>query len=102
MRLPHGLTAKLSSKSSKKNDPQRPAQLIPLGRLVNTHGVRGELRLLPYAFPCHTLKKDIPVFLQDQHGQTRSYIVEGVRPRAPFMLVRLRGVDSLAQAQALR
>jgi 16S rRNA processing protein RimM len=92
----------LSSKSSKKNDPQRPAQLIPLGRLVNTHGVRGELRLLPYAFPCHTLKKDITVFLQNQHGQTQSYTVEGSRPRAPFMLVRLGGVDSLEQAQALR
>ena len=92
----------MSSKLSKKNDPQHPARLIPLGRLVNTHGVRGELRLLPYAFPCHTLKKDITVFLQDQHGRTQPCIVDKARPRAPFVLIKLRGIDSLEQAQSLR
>lgn len=102
MRLPHGQTVKLSWKSSKKNNPQCSARLIPLGRFVNTHGVRGELRLLPYALPCQTLKKGITVFLQDKNGQTQPYTVEGARPHSSFILIKLQGIDSLEQAQLLR
>ena len=92
----------MSSKSSKKNDQQPPAPLVPLGRLVNTHGVRGELRFLPYSFPCHALYPGLTVFLQDVDGQPSVYMVEGARPRAPFVLVKLAGVDSLDHAETLR
>ena len=102
MRWPHGRTAKLSLKSSKKNEQQPPAPLVPLGRLVNTHGVRGELRFLPYSFPCRTLHPGLTIFLQDEDGQSHVYTVEGARPRAPFVLVKLVGIDSLDHAETLR
>ncbi len=92
----------MSSKSSKSSDTPDAARLIALGRLVTTHGVRGELRLLPYAFPCHTLRKGLTVWVQEKTGPGRSYTVTSVRPHAPGVLVKLQGVDSLAQAQALR
>lgn len=94
--------AKLSSKSLKRSEVPNTTQLIPLGRLVNTHGVRGELRFLPYAFPCSTLQKDLTVSLQGKDGAVRLCIVESVRPHAPFLLVRFQGVTSLVHAQALR
>jgi len=102
MRWPHGRTAKLSSKSSKKNEHQPTAPLVPLGRLVNTHGVRGELRFLPFSFPCHTLHPGLTVFLQDEDGQIHECTIEGVRPRAPFVLLKLAGVDSIDHAETLR
>ena len=73
-----------------------------MGRLVNTHGVRGELRLLPYAFPCSTLQKGLTVFLQGKTGPACAYTVESVRPHAPVVLVRLQGVESFDQARTLR
>lgn len=76
--------------------------MIPLGRVVNTHGVRGELRFLPYASPCPTLRKDLPIALQEQDEAVRFYVVEGVRPHSSFVLIQLQGVTSLTQAQALR
>jgi 16S rRNA processing protein RimM len=69
---------------------------------VNTHGVRGELRLLPYAFPCSTLQKGVTVSLVGKEGEERQFTVTGVRTHAPFLLVRLQGIDSLEQAQELR
>jgi 16S rRNA processing protein RimM len=102
MLSPHGQIGKLSSKSSKKNDQPHRAPLIPLGRLVNTHGVRGELRLLPHSFPCRTLRPGLTVFLQDTHGQSQAHTVERARPRAPFVIVKLAGVDSIDHAQPLR
>jgi len=101
MPSPHGQTEKLSSKSSKTNNHHQ-APLIPLGRLVNTHGVRGDLRLLPHSFPCRTLHPGLTVFLQDAQSQIYTHKVVGARPRAPFIIVKLDGVDSLDHAETLR
>ena len=102
MPSPHEQTEKLSSKSSKKNNQHHQAPLISLGRLVNTHGVRGELRLLPHAFPCLTLQPGLTVFLQDAQEQLYTHRVDGVRRRAPFVIVKLTGVDSIEHAETLR
>ena len=102
MPSPHGQTEKLSSKSSKTNNQHHSAPLIPLGRLVNTHGVRGDLRLLPHSFPCRTLHPGLTVFLQDAQGQLSTHKVVGARPRAPFVIVKLDGVDSIDHAETLR
>ncbi len=42
------------------------------------------------------------MWVQGKTGPGRSYTVTSVRPHAPCILVKLQGVDSLAQAQALR
>ena len=102
MRLPHGPIAKLSSKSSKKSNPPDPARLIPLGRVVNTHGVRGEIRLLPYAFPCQTLAKGLTVFLLEKDDEVRPYTIVGIRSHRPFVLLKLETIDSLERAETLR
>ena len=102
MRLLLGPIAKLSSKSSKKSNPPDPAQLIPLGRVVNTHGVRGEIRLLPYAFPCQTLSKGLTVFLSEKDAETHPYTIASIRPHRPFVLLKLETIDSLELAEGLR
>ena len=42
------------------------------------------------------------MWVQEKTGPSHSYAVTSVRPHAPCILVKLQGVDSLAQAQALR
>ena len=101
MPQPHGQTVKLSLKSSKKNDTPGTDRLVSLGRLVKTHGVGGELRLRPYAFPCPTLKKDLVVQLQDRAGRLTPARITKLRPRPPFLLVAFEGVVSREQAQLL-
>jgi 16S rRNA processing protein RimM len=102
MRSPLAPIAKLSSKSSKKSDSATPNRLIPLGRVVNTHGVRGELRFLPYAFPCQTLAKEFTVFLQRKDGQESPFTLTSLRVHRPFLLLKLAGIDSRDAAEALR
>jgi 16S rRNA processing protein RimM len=86
----------------KRSDAPSEARLIPLGRLVNTHGVRGELRFLPYAPPCPTLQKGLPVALQGKDEPARFSLIEGVRPHPPFLLLRFQGISSLTQARVLQ
>lgn len=102
MRSPLAPIAKLSSKSSKRSDSPYPDRLIPLGRVVNTHGVRGEIRFLPHAFPCQTLIKGLTVFLQEKDGQPCPYTITSLRVHRPFLLLKLAGIDSYEAADALR
>ncbi len=71
--------------------------LLECGRIINTHGVRGELKVEPWC--------DSP----DLFGQlTRLYVggqpyqLETARPHKSFMLCKLAGIDSLEQAMALK
>ena len=69
---------------------------------MNTHGVRGEIRLLPYAFPCQTLAKGLTIFLQEKDGEAHPYTIAGVRLHRPFVLLKLETIDSLELAESLR
>jgi len=93
-------TGKLSSKSLKNSEP--PARLVALGRVVSTHGVRGELRLLPYAFPCQTLRQGLTVWVQGKNGPGGFYAIASVRSHEPVLLVKLQGIDTLTRARELR
>ena len=92
----------MSLKSSKINDELGTAGFVALGRLVKAHGLRGELRFLPYAFPCPTLRKGLVVQLQDINGECRPAVVEKVRLHEPFVRITFQGISSRDQAHALR
>jgi 16S rRNA processing protein RimM len=86
----------------KKNDRLSSLRQISLGRIVSIHGVRGVLRVLPYARPCLTLQKGLEVFLQKDRGAIRRSIVEAVRPAGRLLLVKLQGIESRSQAEEWR
>ena len=71
-------------------------QLLDAGKIVATHGIRGEIKLLPWA--------DSPEFLLDFPRlclEGRWYAVEGSRVQKSCVLLKLRGVDSVGDAAKL-
>ena len=72
-------------------------QYLDAGEIVTTHGVRGELKVLPWA--------DDPEFLTE-FDRVRidgaEYIVESCRVQKTCNLLKLRGVDTMEDAQAMR
>ncbi len=100
-RLPEQ-TVKLSSKLSKKNNVPSVATLIELGRVVNTHGVRGEVRLRPHSSPCPTLQPGLCVTLRKKDDWEETFELIQVRPHASFILLKFAGIDSRDRAEALR
>jgi 16S rRNA processing protein RimM len=74
--------------------------LIEIGRLVKLHGVRGELRMLPYN-PDSTLAADLPALLVRTPQGLRELAVAGVRPHKRFLLFRFEGIDGADQAAPL-
>ena len=72
-------------------------QYLEAGEIVPTHGVRGEMKVLPWT--------DSPDFLLDYNRvriEGAEYIVESCRVQKSCNLLKVRGVDTMEAAQALR
>lgn len=72
-------------------------QFLEAGEIVTTHGVCGEVKVLPWA--------DGPEFLCDFRRvriEGREYAVERCRVQKNCNLLKLAGVDSVEAGQALR
>ena len=70
------------------------------GKIVGTHGVKGMVRIQPWAdngeFLCNFKK-----FYLDKDG-SRSIKAKEIRPANNIVIVKLDGIDSIPEAEALR
>lgn len=72
-------------------------QFIEAGEIVTTHGIRGEVKVLPWL--------DCPEMLCEFDRcriSGKEYTIETCRVQKSCDLVKLRGVDTMEEAQALR
>ncbi len=70
---------------------------LETGKIVSTHGVRGEVKILPWADSPDFLLQFDTVFLRGT-----PYGVESCRVQKSCVLMKLAGVDTVEAAQALR
>ena len=72
-------------------------EFVEAGEIVTTHGVRGEMKILPWG--------DSPEFLLD-FKRVRiagaEYKVESCRVQKTCNLLKVQGIDTVEEAQALR
>ena len=72
-------------------------EFLEAGEIVSTHGVRGEMKILPWA--------DGPDFLLD-FKRVRvggvDYKIESCRIQKTCNLLKLQGIDTMEDAQAMR
>ena len=78
-----------------------PGELVELGRIVNRHGLRGEVRLLPYCSDSETLSERSDLWLIGSDGTSERRRVLAIRPHKRFLLVELEGVATANDAEAL-
>jgi 16S rRNA processing protein RimM len=74
--------------------------LIPLGRVVNTHATRGELRILLFNPQSTTVGAGCSVVLR-RGPERQERRVRAARPHKHYVLLTLDGCDSMTAAQAL-
>lgn len=72
-------------------------QFLQAGTIVSTHGVRGTFKVLPWADGPEFLTLFDRVFLKG-----KEYEVESASVQKTCTLMKLRGVDTMEAAQALR
>lgn len=73
---------------------------LPVGQVVGTHGVRGEMRVQPWCDGPEFIKQ-FKTLYYDPHGE-RSVRVVSARVHGNVVLLTLEGVDAMEKAQAMR
>ncbi len=86
--------------STTRSDPDDNA-LVELGAIVNRHGLRGELRLLPHNPASEIADAAEELMLVHRDGRRESRRVRGARRHKLFVLLTLDGVDDADAAEAL-
>jgi 16S rRNA processing protein RimM len=76
-----------------------PAPFVPLGRVVKTHGLQGEVSVIPAADLPFVLPVGLEVWFVPPPSGVRSGRIEDVRrgPKGP--LVKVSGIDDVTAAQ---
>ena len=74
--------------------------MVALGTIVNTHGIRGELRMLPYNPGSEALRPGTSIVLR-RRSQRSDHSLRAVRRHKNFVLLTLADVDSMSAAEEL-
>ena len=73
-----------------------------VGKIVNTHGIRGDVRVMPTTdFVAERFAKGQDLYLQ-QAGEPLKLTVESARQQKGFILVKFVGYDNINDVQAFR
>lgn len=67
-----------------------------VGTIVNTHGIKGELRIIPITdFPEERFKAGAKLFLRQSGKKDKEFIVESSRKHKNFILIKFKGYDNI-------
>jgi len=75
--------------------------VFQIGKIVNTQGLKGEMRVFPTTDDPHRFDAMKTVSLRDKQGVIE-YGVERVRHQKNLVILKLVGIDDIAQAEKLR
>ena len=72
-------------------------QYFEIGEIINTHGIRGELKVMPLTDNVRRYDD-----LEWVYIDIKKYFIESVRYHKQFVLLKLQGVDTMDQALLLK
>lgn len=72
-----------------------------IGKIVNTQGIKGEIRVIPTTDDINRFKKLKEIYIF-RRGNLDLYEIEGVRFNKQFVLLKLKGIDSINEAELLK
>lgn len=76
-------------------------EYLTVGKIINTHGVKGEMKVIPLTSDISRFDYLKLVWLEE-NGKLIEHFVEKVRYQKDFVLVNLRGIDTMEKAAALK
>ena len=73
--------------------------LISIGRVVKTHGIRGQVKVLLYSGSCDGLLSLLEIYFRDAAGVTTRMRIDAVTAQNRALLMKLEGLDSIDDAR---
>ena len=84
-----------------KKDKKVNVEFIGIGQIVNTHGIKGEIKVTPFTNDI-TRFDDLKEVYVKSKKESKLYKVEGVRYHKNMVLIKLEGINTPEQADLLR
>lgn len=75
-------------------------QFLEVGKLNNTHGIKGELKMLLWCDDIDYLKQFKTLYLDDKGEKPLEVL--SVRPQKNMAIIKFKGVDTINDAEALK
>lgn len=82
------------------NKKAKKSQMIPVGKITRTHGVRGAVKVHPYGETLATMVRGETLFLgADAQGKAGELTIESLAPQGNLFIVRFSQVTAMEAAQ---
>ena len=75
--------------------------LLPVGRVIKPHGVKGKMKVEYFGKDLHRFSFYREIFIEDEQGRLESYEVLEVIPHPPRLILRLKGIEKIEEAEPL-
>jgi len=76
-------------------------EYLSIGQIVNTHGIRGEVKVYPLTDDASRFNKLKEVYIEAKNEMTK-YQVESAKHLKNTVILKLKGVDTMNDAEKLR
>lgn len=70
-------------------------ELIPVGRIIGTHGVKGHMKLNSYSGNAESLSKACSVVVRSVGGVDRDFDLKGFKANSGKFIIGLQGIDDI-------
>lgn len=77
------------------------ADYFVIGKIVNTQGIKGEVRLIPTTDDVNRFKNLKEIYLS-KNNDLSIYEIENVRFHKQFVLLKFKGIDNMTDAERLK
>lgn len=78
-------------------------QYLEVGKIVNTHGVRGEIKVVPLTDDPKRFNKLKSAFIADEVTENmQKYSFESVKYQKNFVILKLKNIDNANEAEKFR
>lgn len=76
-------------------------EYLSIGQIVNTHGIKGEVKVYPLTDDAARFDKLKDVYIESK-GEMTKYQVESAKHMKNTVILKLKGIDSMNDAEKLR
>jgi len=76
-------------------------EYIEVGKIVNTHGIKGELKILPTTDDIKRFELLKEIYVETKNGLV-TYPIDSVRYVKNFVLLKFQGIEDMTQAERLK
>jgi len=75
---------------------------IQIGKIVNTHGVKGHVKITPLTDYPERFKKTKKVLVEGRNGEKTEYLIEEVKYFKQLIILKFKGVEDMNSAELLK